>query len=261
MQGLDPGKRRCASLLPVCYRAVAVLLPVGRMIATDVGHQQPHRASRGAGRLRQERVMGQAIPRQHPAVVLRSHFNQLRALLAITMVAVLGLTAAVVILATNDDQAASPATVVSVPAPNGDIRYDGGPEEGTAGVSTSQGLAREAGPAQNDGLRYDGGPEEGTAGVVPARQPTVTPETQIKDEAKIAAAVGQARSGIELRGSKASDGGTSQYRLPADSTSGTTKDYSKNAATGDNSSASAQPTGSRYDGGPDEGTALSGARP
>ena len=204
--------------------------------------------------------MGQAIPRQHPAVVLRSHFNQLRALLAITMVAVLGLTAAVVILATNEDESASPATVVSTPAPTGDIRYDGGPEEGTAGVSSSQGLAR-AGSAQHDGLRYDGGPEEGTAGIVPARQPTVTPETQVKDEAKIAAAIGQSNSATELRGSKASDFGTSQYRLPADSTSSTAKDYSKNSATGDNSSASAQPTGSRYDGGPEEGTALSGPRP
>jgi hypothetical protein len=176
--------------------------------------------------------MGQAIPRQHPAVVLRSHFNQLRTLLAITMVAVVGLTAAVVILATNDDESASPATVVSAPAPTGDIRYDGGPEEGSAGVSTSQprvsqdqafpGLAQEARALQSDGLRYDGGPEEGTAGVVPARQPTVTPETEIKDEASIAAAIGQSSS-----------------HLPEDGTT----------------------TGSRYDGGPEEGTALSGPRP
>ena len=45
--------------------------------------------------------MGNAIPARHPAVVLRSHYRQLRALLAIAMVAVVGLTAAVVILATN----------------------------------------------------------------------------------------------------------------------------------------------------------------
>ena len=46
--------------------------------------------------------MSQAVPTKHPAVVLRSHYTHLRALLAIAMIAVVGLTAAVVILATND---------------------------------------------------------------------------------------------------------------------------------------------------------------
>ena len=36
--------------------------------------------------------MGNAVPTQHPAVVLRSHFNQLRALLAVALIAVIGLT-------------------------------------------------------------------------------------------------------------------------------------------------------------------------
>jgi hypothetical protein len=51
--------------------------------------------------------MGQAIPRQQPAVVLRSHFNQLRALLAVALIAVAGLTVAVVILANDSDQVGS----------------------------------------------------------------------------------------------------------------------------------------------------------
>jgi hypothetical protein len=51
--------------------------------------------------------MGQAIPRQQPAVVLRSHFNQLRALLAVVLIAVAGLTVAVVILAGDSDQVGS----------------------------------------------------------------------------------------------------------------------------------------------------------
>jgi hypothetical protein len=153
--------------------------------------------------------MGQAIPRQHPAVVLRSHFNQLRALLAVAMIAVVGLTAAVVILATDDQSnpSVAPATAVSMPAPA-------------------------------DGIRYDGGLEEGTSGAVHARQPTVTPATEIKDEASIAAAIGQSNVQSELRGSKASDFGNSQYRLPEDGAPKT-----------------------RYDGGPEEGTALSGQRP
>jgi hypothetical protein len=109
--------------------------------------------------------MGQAIPNQHPAVVLRSHFNAMRALLAVAMIAVVGLTAAVVILATDDDPgtSAGPATQASAPSPAGTIRYDGGPEEGSRGIV----------PARQPGVRYDGGPEEGTRGSVSA-QPLVT---------------------------------------------------------------------------------------
>jgi hypothetical protein len=87
--------------------------------------------------------MGKAIPAQHPAVVLCSHYTQLRALLAIAMIAVVGLTAAVAILATNDDRDTSASSATQVSAP---------------------------GPAET---RYDGGPEEGSRGVVPARQPGV----------------------------------------------------------------------------------------
>ena len=114
--------------------------------------------------------MGQAIPRQHPAVVLRSHYQQLRALLAIAMIAVVGLTAAVVILATDDapDTSAGSATQASTPSPAGSTRYDGGPEEGTAA------LTQRSAPASFDpnsikgspGVRYDGGPEEGTRGAL-----------------------------------------------------------------------------------------------
>jgi hypothetical protein len=81
--------------------------------------------------------MGKAIPAQHPAVVLRSNYRHLRTLLAIAMIAVVGLTTAVVILSTNDDAAVSPiagsATQVTPAGPTGSIRYDGGPEEGTRG--------------------------------------------------------------------------------------------------------------------------------
>ena len=48
--------------------------------------------------------MNQAISTQHPAVVLRSRYQQLRALLAVAMIAVVGLTAAVVILAIQNDE-------------------------------------------------------------------------------------------------------------------------------------------------------------
>ncbi len=99
--------------------------------------------------------MGKVIPTQHPAVVLRSHYLQLRALLATAMIAVLGLTAGVVILATDDDRdtSAGSATQVTAPSPADSSRYDGGPEEGTRGVIS----------APQPGVRFDGGPDEGTA--------------------------------------------------------------------------------------------------
>jgi hypothetical protein len=63
--------------------------------------------------------MGHAIPKQQPAVVLRSQFNKLRALLAIALVAVVGLTIAVVMLASEGDEVAS----TSVAKPIESINY------------------------------------------------------------------------------------------------------------------------------------------
>ena len=112
--------------------------------------------------------MGKAIPTHNPAVVLRSQFNWLRALLAVAMIALAALTAAVVIVATDEDRdtSAGSAAQVSTTSPNGSTRYDGGPEEGTAS------LIQRSAPATFDpnsikvapGVRYDGGPEEGSRG-------------------------------------------------------------------------------------------------
>ena len=119
--------------------------------------------------------MGQVIPRQHPAVVLKSHYKAVRALLAAALIAIVALAATVVILANDDDQVSgntssaqpiesinyggfNPATgkpVQQEALPNG-TRFDGGPDEGTRGLSTS------AVPAP--GTRFDGGPDEGTRG-------------------------------------------------------------------------------------------------
>jgi hypothetical protein len=59
--------------------------------------------------------MPQALPTQHPAVVLRSRYRQLGALLSVAMIAVVGLSTAVVILA--DDEATSTRTATPVSAP------------------------------------------------------------------------------------------------------------------------------------------------
>ena len=117
--------------------------------------------------------MGKAIPTHHPAVVLRSNFNLLRALLAVAMVAIVGLAAAVVILANEDDvdTSAGTAVQVSTPGPTGDTRYDGGPEEGTRGVVST---------APQPGVRYDGGPEEGTASLTQRSAPATFDANSIK---------------------------------------------------------------------------------
>jgi type II secretory pathway pseudopilin PulG len=89
----------------------------------------------------QEAVMGQVIPRQHPAVVLKSHYKALRALLAVALVAIVALATTVVILANDDNGVTSstqPAAKTAVHAqtqqqlPAG-TRFDGGPDEGTRG--------------------------------------------------------------------------------------------------------------------------------
>jgi hypothetical protein len=113
----------------------------------------------------QEAVMGQVIPKQHPSVVLRSHFKAVRALLIIALVAVCALAAAVVILAVDDEKASiapkSATTLQQNPALQPDqalpagTRFDGGPDEGTRGPQVS--------PAA-PGTRFDGGPDEGTRG-------------------------------------------------------------------------------------------------
>ena len=116
--------------------------------------------------------MGRAIPQEHPAVVLRSHYKLLRALLGVAMIAVVGLSAAVVILAIDEDRdtSAGSATQVSTPSPAGTTRYDGGPEEGTRGVAA----------ARQPGVRFDGGPEEGSAALTQRSAPATFDPNSIK---------------------------------------------------------------------------------
>jgi hypothetical protein len=119
--------------------------------------------------------MGQAIPRQQPAVVLRSHFNKMRALLAVALIAVAGLTVAVVILANDSDESAG---TTSAP-PIGSINYGGSEYVNPSTGYPTVPLSRLEHPAKNE---IDG--------------------TEMKDEASSAAAIGQSSSGSELSGSK-----------------------------------------------------------
>ena len=99
--------------------------------------------------------MSPTVPKQHPGVVLRSHYLHLRGLLAITVIALIAMAVAVVILASTGPNVPPSATVPSatVPSPAG-IRYDGGPDEGTRGLVESPLVSS---------TRFDGGPEEGGA--------------------------------------------------------------------------------------------------
>jgi hypothetical protein len=47
--------------------------------------------------------MSHTVPSQHPAVVLRSNYDHVRALLAIAVAVIIGLTVAVVVLATSSN--------------------------------------------------------------------------------------------------------------------------------------------------------------
>jgi hypothetical protein len=62
--------------------------------------------------------MSHTVPSQHPAVVLRSHYQHLKALLAIAVLVILALTAAVAVLATSSNHVtvASPTTQSAIHA-------------------------------------------------------------------------------------------------------------------------------------------------
>ena len=77
--------------------------------------------------------MGQVIPSQHPAVVLKSHYESLRALFAVALIAIAVLAATVVIVANDDANAPAPqAAAKSVIQPQqlpAGTRFDGGPDD------------------------------------------------------------------------------------------------------------------------------------
>ena len=58
--------------------------------------------------------MSNQISQQHPAVVLRSHYVHMRALLVIAMIAVVGLTVTVVLLVTRENSTASASSATPV---------------------------------------------------------------------------------------------------------------------------------------------------
>ena len=95
----------------------------------------------------------------HPVIAARNHP---RVSWTVVALVVLAAAAAVLLFAVidDDDLTVSPPSLSTLTVDG--VRYDGGPEEGTAGVSSLNvaPAAIASGP-----VRYDGGPNEGTAGV------------------------------------------------------------------------------------------------
>jgi hypothetical protein len=135
--------------------------------------------------------MGHAIPKQHPAVVLRSHYNLVRALLGVAMIALVGLVIALVVIANDDDESASTGSVQAAPAsppldralpaypspapeavnPGSDRSYSGAAPTRKLDGATDLGRTAPVAP----GTRYDGGPEEGSRSPLTSR---VAPDTR-----------------------------------------------------------------------------------
>jgi hypothetical protein len=176
--------------------------------------------------------MAQAIPRQQPAVVLRSHVNHLRAALAVATVALVGLTAAVAILATEDvDTRGSSENPLTALAPKERHRVEALSSLSWGRLAAAFGrgaVSAPLPPTPFDGdpgifgtpprMPFDGDP--GIFGRPPARQfhgdpgilrPPPDPgfATETKVEAGTAGAIGQSSVVTKFRGSKASEDGTS----------------------------------------------------
>src|SRR5829696_7569229 len=115
---------------------------------------------------KQEAVMSQTVPTQHPAVVLRSQYRQLKSLLAIALVALVSLSVTVVMLA-RDDEGTQTGSGVSYVNPIEPVNY--------GDVSSAPSVAK---PDESKIAAAIGG-HEGT------QQDTGRP-----DESKIAAAIG-----------------------------------------------------------------------
>jgi hypothetical protein len=181
--------------------------------------------------------MGHAIPRQQPAVVLRSHFDHLRALLAVALVAVVGLAVAVVILASDTDGASSTSAAKPVESTRGALPAqlpNTGYEPGT----------RDPLPAQLPNIGY----EPGTRDPLPAQLTNTGYEPQVGStsaaraieavaEHDFSPATGRPEwllpkwtpeEGAGL--AREADGNWAHGPLPSDAPG---KDDSKNAATGD----------------------------
>ena len=159
---------------------------------------------------------------------------------AVALVALAGLTVAVVILATDDEVSTSGGSASGPSATTPQLQRGSAYADAISALTPEQLGAAFGTNSVAPGVRYDGGPEEGSADVTPA-QPRVTQQA-------FPGLAGQAEAAGAQSDSSSSQSGT--------------KDYSLNGATGDFSNEPEAQSGSRADGA-DENPPMGGpgARP
>jgi hypothetical protein len=132
----------------------------------------------------QEAVMSNSIPAQHPAVVLRSQYRQLRSLLAVLVVAVVGLSTTVVVLTVNDSETTTATSSVSRSYPTLNDPFQSRAEQPRTQSRPDESAVAAAIAAQPPII----GPDESKIAAAISSQPT---SVSAPDESKIAAAIAE----------------------------------------------------------------------
>jgi hypothetical protein len=134
----------------------------------------------------QEAVMSTSVPQQHPAVVLRSTYRQLRSLVAVLIVAVVGLSTTVVVLAVDDQSATTATSVHPATAQLGDpLQSRTQPTVEAGSTSRSYPTLNDSFQTQNESARPEGKPDESKIAAAVSAQRSVS----APDESKIAATI------------------------------------------------------------------------
>jgi hypothetical protein len=143
--------------------------------------------------------MGKSVPVQHPAVVLRSQYRNLRSLVAVLLIALAALTAAVVVLSFDDDGTTTSTATFVGKAPQGDpfeartqqTQPQGGVNESSVAAAISQSGSRsyptlaDSFQGQAEQPRPQGGSNESTVASAISQPHAIS----APDESKIAASL------------------------------------------------------------------------
>jgi hypothetical protein len=132
----------------------------------------------------QEAVMSNSIPAQHPAVVLRSQYRQLRSLLAVLVVAVVGLSTTVVVLTVDDSETTTATSSVSRSYPTLNDPFQSRTDQPRAQSRPDESAVAAAIASQPPII----GPDESKIAAAISSQPT---SVSAPDESKIAAAIAE----------------------------------------------------------------------
>jgi hypothetical protein len=137
----------------------------------------------------QEAVMSKTVPAQHPAVVLRSHYRQLRSLLAVLVVAVVGLTATVVVMTVDENRTATTATSTHPATVQLADPFQGRTQPNVQAESASRSYPTLEDPfhSQVESSRPDSKPDESAVAAAISQQPQTA--ISAPDESKIASAI------------------------------------------------------------------------